>query len=107
MTVEKKDKIKSKGGRPSSYKQEYVDLAFKFCLLGATDEDLAKFFDVAESTINKWKIDYPEFSESLKRGKQQSDAEIASSLYNRAKGAIIHTQQAIKLKTVTIKDGKR
>lgn len=75
-----------KVGRPTKYKDEYCELAFNYCLLGATDEDLARFFDVHESTINQWKIDYVEFSESIKRGKYEADALVARSLYQRAVG---------------------
>ena len=73
-------------GRPTLYKPEYADQARKMCLLSATDDDLADFFEVAPSTINKWKIEYPEFSESIKRGKDQADADVAERLYNRAMG---------------------
>lgn len=77
---------KNKGGRPTSFKEEYVKLAYQFCLLGATDKDLASNFDVSESTINKWKLDYPQFSESLKKGKDIADARVADALFNRALG---------------------
>jgi len=81
------DEIKKHpGGRPTKFKPEYMDLAYKYCLLGATDADLARFFDVEESTVNNWKIDYPEFLESLKKGKEQADANVASKLYHRALG---------------------
>ena len=73
-------------GRPTKYKEEYCEQAYKLCLLGATDAKLADFFVVNEDTINKWKIDYPQFSESLKRGKDDADAVIAQSLFHRAKG---------------------
>lgn len=73
-------------GRPSRYKKEYDEQARKLCLLGATDKELADFFDVAESTINLWKIKHKSFSESLKEGKQIADANIADKLYNRALG---------------------
>lgn len=95
---------KNKVGRPTSFKEEYAELAYKYCLLGATDKDLAQFFEVTETTINNWKNDYPEFFESIKKGKSEADAIIASSLYNRAKGAIINQQQAFKIKTVTYND---
>ena len=72
--------------RPTKYKEEYAELAFNYCLLGATDQDLAKFFDVEEKTINNWKADHPEFLQSLKEGKYQADAKVARSLYNRACG---------------------
>jgi len=73
-------------GRPTKYKPEYADLAYKFCLMGATDKRLAEFFDVDETTINEWKKVYSEFSQSLYAGREQADAEIAHSLYHRAKG---------------------
>ena len=73
-------------GRPSDYKKEYNDLAFKYCLMGATDVRLAEFFGVTEKTINNWKIDFPYFVQSIKRGKHEADAEVVNSLYGRAKG---------------------
>jgi hypothetical protein len=79
-------KEKHPGGRPTKYKEEYNEMAFKLCLLGAIDKDLANFFDVEESTVNKWKIDYPKFSESIKKGKDDADAKVAQSLYHRALG---------------------
>jgi hypothetical protein len=74
------------GGRPTKYKAEYAEQAYKLCLLGSIDKDLANFFEVTESTINEWKLKYPKFSESIKRGKDQADAVIAESLFHRAKG---------------------
>lgn len=82
------------GGRPTKYKQEYNDLAFKFCLMGATDAKLAEFFDVTETTVNNWKIEYPSFFESIKKGREKADAEIANALYHRAKG-YSHTEEKI------------
>lgn len=75
-----------KPGRPSKYKDEFPEQARKLCLLGATDKELASFFEVAVSTISEWKLSFPEFSEALKAGKQLADATIADSLYQRAKG---------------------
>ena len=75
-------------GRPTKYKKEYNEQVYKLCLLGATDKQLADFFNVDESTINRWKESEPEFCESLKSGKEEADATIAQSLYNRAKGYV-------------------
>ena len=72
--------------RPSKYKKEYNEQAFKLCLLGATDKELANFFEVDEATINRWKEQYPEFCKSLKAGKDEADSVIAQKLYHRAKG---------------------
>ena len=73
-------------GRPSSFKLEYAEQARKLCLLGATDGELADFFGVVESTINLWKLEHPEFSESLRAGKEIADADVAEKLLNRAMG---------------------
>lgn len=53
---------KNKGGRPTKYKPEYAEQARKYCLLGATDAELAESFDVAEATINNWKLAHPKFT---------------------------------------------
>lgn len=74
------------GGRKSSFKDEYCDLAYKYALLGATDADLAFNFDVSEQTINNWKKQHPEFLLALKRGKEIADTKVADSLFQRAVG---------------------
>ena len=80
------DGVKSNAGRPTKYQESYNRQAEKLCLLGSTDKDIAGFFEVDESTINRWKIEYPEFCESIKRGKISADANVASRLYKRAIG---------------------
>lgn len=90
-----KNAIGGNGGAPSLYKKEYAEQARKLCLLGYTNEELADFFNVAVSTIYKWRIDFPEFSESIKKGKDIADAEVANSLYNRAMG-INYTERKVK-----------
>jgi hypothetical protein len=73
-------------GRPTDYKEEYNAQAEKLCKLGATDKELADFFEVVESTINEWKLKHPEFSESIKAGKILADSEVAEKLFKRATG---------------------
>jgi hypothetical protein len=72
--------------RPSNYKKEYAEQVYKLCLLGATDKDIADFFEVDERTINRWKKDHQAFCQSLKRGKIEADSVIAQKLFHRAKG---------------------
>jgi hypothetical protein len=81
-------------GRPSAYQEPYAEQAFKLCLLGATDTEIADFFEVATSTIYLWKKKHPEFSEALAKGKVKADAEVAHSLYNRANG---YSHEAVKI----------
>ena len=73
-------------GRPTKYKPEYKEQVYKLCLLGATDADIANFFDISEATLNNWKIEHPDFLESIKNGKVHADATVAESLYKRANG---------------------
>ena len=72
--------------RPTKYQEAYAEQARKLCLLGYTDAELASFFEVSEATINNWKLERPEFLESIKKGKAVADGEVASTLFNRAIG---------------------
>lgn len=73
-------------GRPTSYKKEYAEQAYKFCLLGATNAQLAEFFEVSESTIDNWLKDKKEFLGAVKEGREIADARVGESLYQRATG---------------------
>ena len=84
MTAKKQEP--SKGGRPSSYKEDYVRQAKELAILGLTDEEMAKVFDVSKQTLNAWKQAHPEFLDSLKEGKPLADARVANALYNKAIG---------------------
>ena len=73
-------------GRPTSYRPEYAEVVGKLCKLGATDAQLADFFEVTISTISLWKIQHPEFSAALKLYKEVADSLVEKSLYRRAMG---------------------
>lgn len=72
--------------RPTDYREEYAEQAYNYCLLGATNDELATFFDVHVSTIYQWKLDHESFSDALKRGKEVADARVARALFSRATG---------------------
>jgi hypothetical protein len=73
-------------GRPTLYKPEYNGLAHNYCLLGATNAELAEFFDVAPRTIGNWIASVPEFAASVREGRAFADAKVARGLYERAVG---------------------
>lgn len=79
---------KAPQGRPTKYTPEHDDQVFKLCLLGATDAEIARFFDVVEQTVNGWKKAHPSFLESMAAGKEKADAEVAHSLFKRATGYV-------------------
>lgn len=72
------------GGRPTAFKPEYCEQATGMCRLGATNDELAAFFGVALSTLNKWKKEIPEFSDAIREGKEVSDLRVTESLYQKA-----------------------
>ncbi len=82
----KKQNTTNKGGRPSKYKSEFVEKVYKLALLGATDKEMADILGVSESTFNEWKNSKEGFSESLKKGKIDADANVTERLYKRAIG---------------------
>ncbi len=87
MHQEKKPvRKKRKPGPKSSYREEYADQAMNLCRLGATDTDIARFFGVSDSTVDRWKAAQPEFLESLKKGKIHADVNVADRVYQRALG---------------------
>lgn len=98
--------IKNKRG--AQYAERYPLDAFKLCLLGATDADLAAHFGVCRATLTNWKKTYPDFAEALSQGKKQADMEVAASLYQATLDRFITTKQAIKCKEIYYdENGKR
>jgi hypothetical protein len=81
-------------GRPTLYKPEYTELAYNYCLLGATDEKLANFFNVDVRTIDNWKLSHDDFFQALKQGKEIANMEIAKALFHRAKGYVCKETKA-------------
>lgn len=73
-------------GRPTKYKKEFDEQVEKLCLLGATNEEIARFFNVRVTTIDNWIARHPSFLGAIKNGKEVADANVASRLYQRAMG---------------------
>lgn len=80
-------------GRPTDYKPEYVEQARKLCELGATDVELADFFDVSIRTIANWQAAHSEFLQALKAGKDVADNRVERSLYHKAVGYTFESEK--------------
>ena len=76
----------AKKGRPTKYRAEYAEQAYKLALVGATDKQIADFFAVNEATLTRWKRSHEDFCTSLKKGKRESDEAVVKSLRQRALG---------------------
>lgn len=81
-------------GRPPTYKEEFVAQAKKLCALGATDMELADFFEVDVRTIYRWQHKHEKFCQAVTCGKDISDERVQRSLYNRAVG---YTFDSVKI----------
>ena len=97
-------KPKKKMGAPSkkdSIPEHQLAVLYRF---GATDKQVAEFFGVDESTINNWKLKFPDFFQSLNDWKSQPDEKVERSLYERACG---YSHPESKAQWVTDQDGGR
>ncbi len=77
---------KNKGGRPTKFKEEYIEQAVRLAKIGTTNEKMAEFFQVNESTLYKWMNENETFSKAINESKVHSDDAIVNSLFNKALG---------------------
>lgn len=97
----------AKLGRPSSYKPEYATEARKLCELGATDIDLADFFEVSDRTIYRWAAEFPDFCQALKAGKDVADERVERSLYHKAVGYTFDSEKVFQHQGVIVRTKTR
>ncbi len=81
-------------GRPTAYKAEYAEQAAKLCNIGATDQEMADFFEVDVRTIYRWKHSHEDFCQAIKSAKDIADERVERSLYQRAIG---YEQEEVKI----------
>jgi hypothetical protein len=82
MDTEEKDV----GGRPTKFEPQFIEQAEKLCRLGATDVEIADFFEVSVRTLHRWKAEHEGFCHSIKAGKEVADSRVERSLFARATG---------------------
>jgi hypothetical protein len=80
--------------RPSKYEAKFAKQAAHLTQLGATDQEVADFFEVDVRTIYRWKHDHAAFCQALKAGKEVADDRVERSLYQRAIG---YEQDEVKI----------
>ena len=89
-------------GRPPDYRPEFVEQVGKLCKLGATDIEIADFFEVDVRTIHRWKHDHEDFCHAIKPAKNEADDRVERSLYHRAIG---YSYDAVKIMAVAQGNG--
>lgn len=80
------DAVPPKVGRPTLYRPEYARQATKLCKLGATDPELADFFEVSIGTVKLWAVQHEEFLAARMSGKLAYDDRVEHALAARALG---------------------
>ncbi|MPR13321.1 terminase [Microvirga tunisiensis] len=74
-------------GRPTKYDEAYhPEYAYKFALLGMTDEEMAGAFRICTQTFYTWQDEHPAFLEALQLGKEPADGNMVMSFYKRGTG---------------------
>jgi hypothetical protein len=95
----------AKPARPTDCNPDVCDLARKFCMLGATDDDLAELLEVEPATIADWIAGFPDFAMALKQGREIADATAAERLFQRAIGFSHEVEKVVQSggKPLTVK----
>lgn len=95
-------KEKSKGGRKPLWDELdmrcRLDAVRGWALQGSTDEEMYAMLGVSKDTFYKWKKEYPEFKESIKKGKQMSNGELLNSAFTQSIGFRYKDSIAVKVK---------
>lgn len=74
------------GGRPSKFEDLDLSKVKLVAEKGWTDMEMAELFEVHIATWYRWKANYPEFCDALSNWKENADARVERSLYERAMG---------------------
>lgn len=94
-----------KKGRKSKYEAQvmpHLEIIAAWCRDGATERDIAKKLGISLSSLNKYKADFPEFSDTLKRNKELADVQVENALFRAATG-----YEYEEVKTEYIENGKQ
>jgi hypothetical protein len=74
------------GGRPTKYSTDLCKTVEKLCALGAVDMEIADFLEIDIVTFYRWKNEHEEFCNAIKVAKENADARVERSLFERATG---------------------
>lgn len=101
----------AKAGRKSIYEDKILRNLDKISDLiqnGHSEEQVAKIIGVAPSTWYKYKKEFPEFSEAIKKNERTRDEAVENALYRRATGGYVTVRKPMKKKCIEYdKNGKK
>jgi hypothetical protein len=94
MAPKKKVRSLKKHNPRGLYRKTWDKMAYKLVLLGAGNKELADFFEIGLSTIDKIIKTEPTFKEALTEARTIANANVAQAFYHRAIG-YSHPDQVI------------
>jgi hypothetical protein len=72
-------------GRPSGYRADvHIPLASFYAQEGLTNEEIAAKLRISEDTFSRWIKAYPDFCVAVRLSKNDADARVVESLYQKA-----------------------
>lgn len=83
-------------GAQSKYESWMAAQVHRLALLGMTDEEMAAALGVNRQTFYTWQEKHFEFREAVQSGKERADAEIAESMFRRAKGHVVEKRKFVR-----------
>lgn len=94
--------------RPKKYNETFPIKAQKLAAKGLHDYQIAKRLGISEETYFSYKREFSEFSESIKRGREDAIQKVENSLFKRANGfdyteVTEEYEKEVKIKTKKIK----
>jgi hypothetical protein len=90
------------GGTPTIYNKEMCKWAYKFCLLGCTNEEISNHLEISIGTFEKWYRDKGEFFRAIRAGREEADAKVAHKMYSKALGYSHKEDEIFQYKGETI-----
>jgi len=95
--MERTRKIPESRSRASIlYKPKYAEMIYGIMLLGATEQDVARIFDVSRSTVTRWCMDHTDFAREMQRGGELADAEVAKAALKKALGFKMKHKEVVR-----------
>lgn len=73
--------------------RDKIRQARKLALLGATDDEIASFFEITTRQLYNWKHMHPEFAEALRDAKAEADERVERTLYQKAIGYTFNSEK--------------
>ncbi|NLK94720.1 MAG: hypothetical protein GX275_05975 [Clostridiales bacterium] len=79
----------------------------KWAIMGLSDTQIAFNLGISKDTFYRYKKEHSDFSDTLKRGKNQADFKVENALYKKATGYTVKKVGVIKCKDIYYDDEGR